>query len=98
MKLDEEEKKFFGKKYKSHNNVDDSGNYNIQVLTKALNIYNFKFDNLKRNEGISMIQNQKNFEALIFNSSVHWFAIRKIEVIWFNLNSMNSFDEAIRIF
>jgi ataxin-3 len=29
-------------------------------------------------------------EALIFNSSSHWFAIRKIEGIWFNLNSTNS--------
>ena len=55
MKLDEEEQKLFGKKYKSHHNVDDNGNYNIQVLTKALNIYNCKFDNLKRNEAISMI-------------------------------------------
>ena len=91
MKLDEEEQKLFGNKYNSHNNVDDSGNYNIQVLTKALNIYNCKVDNLKRNEAISMIQNKKNFDALIFNSSVHWFAIRKIEGIWFNLNSMNSY-------
>ena len=40
MKLDEEEQKLFGKKYKSHNNVDDSENFNIQVLTKALHIYN----------------------------------------------------------
>lgn len=29
-------------------------------------------------------------EAFIFNSSTHWFAIRKIDNIWFNLNSTNS--------
>ena len=29
-------------------------------------------------------------EAFIFNSSTHWFAIRKIVGIWFNLNSTNS--------
>jgi ataxin-3 len=91
MKLDEEEQKLFGKNYTSHNNVDDSGNYNIQVLTKALNIYNCKVDNLKRNEAISLLEKQKNLEALIFNSSSHWFAIRKIDGIWFNLNSTNSF-------
>jgi hypothetical protein len=31
-----------------------------------------------------------NLEAFIFNSSTHWFAIRKIDDIWFNLNSTNS--------
>jgi hypothetical protein len=29
-------------------------------------------------------------DAFIFNSSTHWFAIRKIDGIWFNLNSTNS--------
>lgn len=30
-------------------------------------------------------------DAFIFNSSTHWFAIRKINNIWFNLNSTNSY-------
>jgi len=30
-----------------------------------------------------------NIEAILFNSSTHWFTIRKIEGIWFNLNSTN---------
>jgi len=29
-------------------------------------------------------------EAFIFNSSNHWYAIRRIEGIWFNLNSTNA--------
>lgn len=29
-------------------------------------------------------------EAFIFNSTDHWFAIRKIDDIWFNLNSTNN--------
>lgn len=29
-------------------------------------------------------------EAILFNSSSHWFTIRKIDGIWFNLNSTNS--------
>ncbi len=29
-------------------------------------------------------------EAILFNSSTHWFTIRKIDGIWFNLNSTNS--------
>jgi len=31
----------------------------------------------------------QDVEAILFNSSTHWFTIRKIEGIWFNLNSTN---------
>jgi ataxin-3 len=37
------------------------------------------------------MQDLTNLEAFIFNSSTHWFAIRKIDNVWFNLNSTNSF-------
>jgi hypothetical protein len=32
----------------------------------------------------------QDVEAILFNSSTHWFTIRKIEEIWFNLNSTNA--------
>ena len=31
----------------------------------------------------------ENVEGILFNSSSHWFSIRKIDGIWFNLNSTN---------
>jgi hypothetical protein len=31
----------------------------------------------------------ENLEGILFNSSTHWFSIRKIDGIWFNLNSTN---------
>ncbi len=31
----------------------------------------------------------QDVEAILFNSSTHWFTIRKIDDIWFNLNSTN---------
>lgn len=31
----------------------------------------------------------ENIEGILFNSSTHWFSIRKIDDIWFNLNSTN---------
>jgi ataxin-3 len=37
------------------------------------------------------MENIDDLEAFIFNSSTHWFSIRKIEGVWFNLNSTNSF-------
>lgn len=32
----------------------------------------------------------QDVEAILFNSSTHWFTIRKIDGIWFNLNSTNA--------
>jgi ataxin-3 len=37
------------------------------------------------------MDNLTDLEAFIFNSSTHWFSIRKIEDVWFNLNSTNSY-------
>ena len=75
----------------SSNNVGDDGNYNVQVLQKALNIYGADLKLLKRRQAISYVEGGNNsVEALLFNSSSHWFSIRKIDGIWFNLNSTNS--------
>ena len=75
----------------SQNNVDDDGNYGVQVLEKALNIHGAHLKLLKKRQAISYVEGGKNeVEALIFNSSTHWYAIRKINGIWFNLNSTNS--------
>ena len=75
----------------SQNNVDNDGNFGIQVLQKALKLYGVTLDLLKRRQAINYIeQGANNVEALIFNSSTHWYSIRRINGIWFNLNSTNS--------
>ena len=75
----------------SQNNVDDDGNYGVQVLQKALSIYGANLKLLKKRQAISYVEGGDNtVEALIFNSSTHWYAIRKIDGIWFNLNSTNA--------
>ena len=91
LELDNKEKNLYEKKGVD-SNVDLDGNFNIQVLTKALNGCNCIIKNVKQNE-ISNILNNNNTNqnfGFIFNSIGHWFAIRKIENIWFNLNSTNS--------
>ncbi len=75
---------------KQSTNVDDDGNYNIQVLSEALKIYGTEITPLKNSEAIKRLE-KEDIEAFIFNSSTHWFAIRRIDGIWFNLNSTNSF-------
>lgn len=76
-------------------NVDLDGNYNIQVLSEALKVHNAEIIPVKQSECEKLLsdvnsgQSQETVEAFIFNSSTHWFCIRKIENIWFNLNSTN---------
>lgn len=71
--------------------MDLDGNYNIQVLTEALKVYGTEITPLRNSEAVKMLERDMDkIEALIFNSSTHWFAIRKIDNIWFNLNSTNS--------
>ena len=72
--------------------MSEDGNYNVQVLSEALKSLGAEIRPLKKLEVINLVENNSNnMEALIFNSSTHWFAIRKINNIWFNLNSTNSF-------
>ena len=81
------------KLYHKNSNVDDNGNFNIQVLTEALKTHGCEIRHLKHNEVISITKsnNYSNIDAFIFNSCTHWFTFRKIEGIWFNLNSLNSY-------
>ena len=92
LELDKKEKNLYDTN-KIDSNVDLDGNFNIQVLTKALNNYNCIIKNVKQSEVSNILNNNSstsNF-GFIFNSIGHWFAIRKIENIWFNLNSTNSY-------
>lgn len=87
VELDKLEQQLTG--VNSQNNVDDSGNYNIQVIERALKKLGCEIQSLRKREAITKLQNNMQIEALIFNSSTHWFSIRKIDNIWFNLNSTN---------
>ena len=89
IELDKRESELTG--IKSQNNVDDDGNYGVQVLEKALNMYGARLKLLKKRQAISYVEGGNDVEALIFNSSTHWYSIRKINGIWFNLNSTNEY-------
>lgn len=94
--LDELEKKLLGEDLpKDYSNHAFDGNYNIQVISEALKLFGVEIKQLKKSELLNLIT-QKNddehkqpFSALMFNSSTHWFCIRKINGKWINLNSAN---------
>jgi ataxin-3 len=82
----------------SSGNVDESGNFSIQVLRAAL----------QRSHGVELIswsgaegkqQTDPTAEnGFIVNRSAHWFAIRKINNRWWNLNSTLEKPEVVSPF
>lgn len=97
LKLDEEEKNILKRQKSVHENVDLDGNFNVQVLSMALNQFGIQIIPINKNKLEESLKN-KNLEAFIFNSSDHWFAIRKIEGIWYDLNSLNKYPKIISEF
>mmetsp|Transcript_14606 Transcript_14606/g.18387 ORF Transcript_14606/g.18387 Transcript_14606/m.18387 type:complete len:392 (+) Transcript_14606:146-1321(+) len=67
-------------------NVDASGNFSIEVLRSALmNRHSLSLPNI-RQEGVRDLE-VTDIEGFICNKSSHWFAIRKINGRYWNLNS-----------
>mmetsp|Transcript_6451 Transcript_6451/g.9448 ORF Transcript_6451/g.9448 Transcript_6451/m.9448 type:complete len:374 (+) Transcript_6451:96-1217(+) len=78
-------------------NVDESGNFSIEVLRSALQTkYNLTLANTLQ-EAVKGVE-ITNFDGFICNKSSHWFAIRKINGRFWNLNSLAERPEQISHF
>eukprot|EP00986_Skeletonema_menzelii_P000018 scaffold5_cov144-Skeletonema_menzelii.AAC.4 len=78
-------------------NVDESGNFSIEVLRSALlSRYNIELPNI-RQQGLSKVE-VTTMDGFICNRSSHWFAIRKINDRYWNLNSTLERPEVISHF
>jgi ataxin-3 len=106
--LDEEERRLQAHEINLNrfqsNNVDDAGNFSIQVLKNALIRYN-KCDlvpwhqNPKDTARPEMMEaTYETNKAFVVNRSNHWFTIRKIRNNWWNLNSTSERPELISPF
>lgn len=79
-------------------NVDPSGNFSIEVLRAALmNQYNISLPNI-RQKGVGDTVEVTDIEGFICNRESHWFAIRKINARFWNLNSTKERPEIISHF
>ncbi|GAQ79023.1 Ataxin-3 [Klebsormidium nitens] len=67
-------------------NVAADGNFSIQVLSKALEVWGLIFVHLDSPEAAAMGDNDQ--EAFLCNLQQHWFTIRKIGSEWYNMNSL----------
>lgn len=79
-------------------NVDESGNFSIQVLRVALERYH-NIDLVPwhfKSEGAD--SDPLTQQGFVVNRSEHWFTIRKINNTWWNLNSTSELPEMVSQF
>lgn len=81
---------------KSHNVAND-GNFSIQVLSAALEKMGFSAESIEKPTIKATISDFGNEEAYICHSIDHWIAIRKVNKVWYNLNSTNLFPPGPQI-
>ena len=78
-------KEYYARLAEGSGNVDESGNFSIQVLETALHPYDLKLPNIAQQH----LRNVEvtSHEGFICNRSNHWFTIRLINGQYWNLNS-----------
>lgn len=98
LELDAQERALVGRsmEYQSAN-VDDSGNFSIQVLKAALAQQNIQLEAWHQRSGETS-RDPNREKAFIVNRSSHWYAVRKLHSEWYNLNSSLELPEIISNF
>ncbi|XP_046842333.1 ataxin-3-like [Xenia sp. Carnegie-2017] len=76
-------------------NLDDSGFFSIQVICRALSVWNLTAIPYSNPEVENARHNPAGEKAFICNLQQHWFTIRKLGLQWFNLNSVSSGPELV---
>jgi len=71
-------------------NVDDSGNYSIEVLSTCLQNLGFECVNIQNEHCASIRADMAAQQGFICNLHSHWFGLRRINGLWFNLNSLQA--------
>ncbi|MCO5611734.1 hypothetical protein L7F22_065992 [Adiantum nelumboides] len=69
-------------------NVSLDGNFSIQVLAKALDVWDLKITSLDAREVEAAKTNPQQEVAFICHLHDHWFTIRKVGDQWYNFNSL----------
>ena len=73
-------------------NVAGDGNFSVSVLSEALKVWNLEVVSInhpdERAKAAKADPLQEN--AFILNLGAHWFSVRKLGGVWWNLNSLNT--------
>lgn len=78
-------------------NMDDTGFFSIEVIIKALKVWNLEVINYNSKNEIAAAAriDPTSQNAYICNFKEHWFCVRKIGKQYFNLNSLLSHPELL---
>jgi ataxin-3 len=82
----------------SSGNVDMSGMFSVQVLSKALEMWGLALVPLSSPDAGNARAEPQAYTGFICNLQEHWFTIRKIRGDWWNLNSLFSAPEPLSPF
>lgn len=69
-------------------NMDDSGYFSIQVINRALQVWNLELVPTMSPSMKHVLDDPIHQSAFICNHQQHWFTIRKLGRQWFNLDSL----------
>ncbi|PIK58248.1 putative ataxin-3 [Apostichopus japonicus] len=69
-------------------NMDDSGFFSVQVISKALKVWGLDLIPFSNSSVTTARQHPEKEGSYICNFKEHWLTIRKIGIQWFNLNSL----------
>eukprot|EP00731_Ephydatia_muelleri_P026435 Em0018g535a len=73
---------------KPSSNMDDTGYFSIQVINRALQVWNLELVPTTSPSMKHVLDNPVQQSAFICNHEQHWFTIRKLGRQWFNLDSL----------
>jgi len=69
-------------------NVAEDGNFSIEVLKAALAVWSLEPIPLTHPSVVGLQDHPEREDAYLCNLMSHWFSIRKINGVWWNLNSV----------
>jgi Ataxin-3 len=72
---------------KGSKNVSDDGYYSLQVVRQALKTKQITCESVETDSAEVEDPNQE--KAFLFHSADHFYSIRKIDGIWYDLNSLS---------
>ena len=98
--LDEQEMSLLGDThYFRSQNMDNNGSFSIQLMEKALAPCGLQLMPFHSSypRAIAARQNTSNEQAYLCHRNNHWFAYRKIGDTWYDLNSLLSCPQKIKV-
>lgn len=79
-------------------NVAADGNFSIQVLSEALQVWSLSCLPIDSPEASSAAFDPQHEQAFICHLQSHWFTIRKVQGLWYNFNSLYAAPEFLSQF